>query len=791
MDKSFDTTAPGARQSLLARKGIAMDNPLSAVTIGSTVDMAGEFHSTVLADNAHVTQMVSRYEAHGSMRGQSDLVYTTTMNQGSASMSGSYGVSGVEKMTAAVSAYWGSSSGQSGKSTSVVFEIMMRAGFETMSFDALSPALLMGAMQAGPQQSAMQALQCYNVLVKALNGTGLVKALSNPQDPAQQSVREAYANWAKAAQEFRANYGESAVVGILWGGIGRAEMTIQDTASTSTWKYGGAAEFTYSGVGSSASAGATYDASGSSSTSNVTVQVTTDTMGACAKPYTDKWDDLLNGKAFEAIAKIAPLSVPALTVQPTLPKPPDFMKPNPPKDADNQVKDVKKADLDGVAKAAAYDRFKAIYDKTKKPGAPEFSARLDDFLKQAEQAPSSGPMRDLGRKVRSNQLSTLSLLPASHKALLPSGGAAPMVRAAAMAAPVRANAAAAASGTEDFYPIGVWVSNWSDLLPWLATGYLNAIDDAAAQTAITFRMMMQDFLTLSRLYHYAANSHVFFEFEPNASASDLTQIADSFFAQYETLAAGMGNPEGYGDVAADAISQLGATALGIYQRWDEIKFLRNAELGLGVLSHDGNSLLVPARTAFQLDDATTFADRYYSSAASAHCDFNPSAGNYSAFAQFYKLMPLILPTSRKIVAIGPGGILCTAQWQADPVFASIVGGYVSPYRNIPYVTVAIEFTPNDSTSTLGGGNFTLYPVPFSAAKAGHWLGQSFSTNVASDEDLNGKLKQLADDLDASGNAAWSYSSDALPDGWTGSDPYSRLGVRKQYFGLLPEPGGAF
>jgi len=41
------------------------------------------------------------------------------------------------------------------------------------------------------------------------------------------------------------------------------------------------------------------------------------------------------------------------------------------------------------------------------------------------------------------------------------------------------------------------------------------------------------------------------------------------------------------------------------------------------------------------------------------CDFNPAyQTGYASFAQFYKLMPLILPKSRRIIALGPGGMLC-------------------------------------------------------------------------------------------------------------------------------------
>src|SRR5262245_39237657 len=358
-----------------------MQNPFYGVTIGSTVDLAGAFHNTALAQSSQITGMVSQYDDKRSMRGQSDLVYTRQMNQASVSLTGAYGVSGAEKVTAAVSGYWGSSSSASGKTTTIVFEIVMRAGFETVSFDALTPALLMGAMNAGPQQRAMKALQRYNELMQAVKGSDLVAAMSDPKDPRYQAVRDAYAKWDAAAQEFRANYGEGMVVGIVWGGIARSEMTIEDKASTNTWKYGGAAEFTYAGVGASASVGATYDASGSDSKSDVKVSCQGFTSGTCAKWYTDQWDTALDGKAFEAISNIAPLAAPDPPDTPMPKNAPDFVEPTAPKGAEEQVQGVNKPDLEAAAKVAAYERFKAAYDKRRKPGDPEFSVKLEDFLR--------------------------------------------------------------------------------------------------------------------------------------------------------------------------------------------------------------------------------------------------------------------------------------------------------------------------------------------------------------------------------------------------------------------------
>lgn len=53
------------------------------------------------------------------MRGEVSLVYTKALNQASASFAGSYGVSGVAKLSAAVSAYAGFSSAASDKSVNI------------------------------------------------------------------------------------------------------------------------------------------------------------------------------------------------------------------------------------------------------------------------------------------------------------------------------------------------------------------------------------------------------------------------------------------------------------------------------------------------------------------------------------------------------------------------------------------------------------------------------------------------------------------------------------------------
>lgn len=79
----------------------------------------------------------------------------------------------------------------------------------------------------------------------------------------------------------------------------------------------------------------------------------------------------------------------------------------------------------------------------------------------------------------------------------------------------------------------------------------------------------------------------------------------------------------------------------------------------------------------------------------------------------------------------------------------------------------------------------LFVAPVQSRK-----GQSVSTNVGGDADLIAQIKKLGDDV--AGMKTWSYSSASLPDGRsTAADVYQRASLGTQYFGMMPEPGGAF
>jgi len=91
----------------------------------------------------------------------------------------------------------------------------------------------------------------------------------------------------------------------------------------------------------------------------------------------------------------------------------------------------------------------------------------------------------------------------------------------------------------------------------------------------------------------------------------------------------------------------------------------------------------------------------------------------------------------------------------------------------------------------GNKKIELYPIRFSAAKGvDDWKGQSVSTNIGGDDSLQTKLESLASGLEAT-MMMWSFSSESLQDDWTGNKPYARRSVRKQYYGIITEPDGAF
>ena len=188
-----------------------------------------------------------------------------------------------------------------------------------------------------------------------------------------------------------------------------------------------------------------------------------------------------------------------------------------------------------------------------------------------------------------------------------------------------------------YVPLGVWISNWPDLFPWMAQGYYNNIDNIEGENAVRERVMLQDYQTLSRLY-YIANSSGITEFKRKAedpsrplppSVTSLS-IADAF-----ANAAGK-MQESQGDLRRirEIYKGLGEAAQHIYVLWNKIAFLRNCELGLGLIKNS-KSIGDPIENKDKNNDHTRQA---YSLGT---CGFD--GRNYTVFSRFNKVLPLITP----------------------------------------------------------------------------------------------------------------------------------------------------
>jgi hypothetical protein len=385
----------------------------------------------------------------------------------------------------------------------------------------------------------------------------------------------------------------------------------------------------------------------------------------------------------------------------------------------------------------------------------------------------------------------------------------------------RAGGGSGGDGGGDFVPIGVWVCNWADIFPWLAIGYYHSIDDTTeAEIMVKVRMMAQDFVTLNRLYRYAADVKMALPDEPAFKDGDgkmCGQIADSFANAYGSLAAAdpAVGPAGYKKAAAKAHNDfLGKEAKKIYEIWDKTPCLRSAELGLGYMKEGGQSLTTRGQFNVGVNDGElrqwvpVSQITYYDF---GQCTFGGS--NFSAFAQFYKVLPLILPQSGKIIAFGEGGFIGAGSMDTPPgetwglrrrpdlsrgnVFCMGSGRRQfrcegpqvwQMLREVVTDVAPIEFKFIENGNYLENTDqkIKLYPIPLSAASNINWTGQSFSTNVKADAVLHQRLEEIVKDLESS-KVEWSWSSETLKSDWNAEDPYFREALHKQYFGLAKDP----
>lgn len=417
-------------------------NPFEKVTIGTPINSLGNFNYQInVLEKRNITRRQAYDHAERTMRGLSDRVHTTHMNQASIGVAGSYGVEGVQKVTSAVTAYFGYSSAQLSKQLSVVYEIIRTGGYELINFNRLTPLHMLELLEPSTKGAAEEALDRYNELMEKLDqieAHPYVKAIewSIPQvfdafprppidpklDPREieanhvrlkslatlvADARDLKKKWADAASRFRRNFGEGVVVGVLLGGIGQATMTIVNKAQAAAWKYGGDSRFSYASDLASVTVEATYDASGTTDISQVTVECKGIFSGKCVQAQVTSWTDKLDGKAYEEVAKFAPLKAPVIALETSLPNAPDFVEPT---KAKKKTKQVTKGKVETAAKLATYDKAEGLFKKAYPD--KDFGKSINEFIDRATEKPKTEPMpmKHLADRVASNRLSTRSLL---------------------------------------------------------------------------------------------------------------------------------------------------------------------------------------------------------------------------------------------------------------------------------------------------------------------------------------------------------------------------------------------
>lgn len=774
-----------------------INNPLYDVTVGSTVNnLQDGFSASVVVQP--VTKMIAQTQSRAVMTGKSSFVYSNTMNRGSLGISGSYGLSAISQISASAFGYVGQAKADDGRETRVDYHVILQAGVEYINFNELKPADLMASLAGSCKDPASEALDKYNALLKP-NLTES-KRLSALQD------------WMKARAKFFEAAGNGVVVGVLWGAIGSVSLTMKQKSGSTAWQYGAKGNFSYAGIGASVSVEATYDGSSESGKGDVSVDVSKYYSGSAIADEVNTWYSDFAGKGFDQLANVQVIASPNFPQEKLDPPSiPSFIQPTPDPKITARLENLKNLqELNQLEKDAKFEE-----EKIKNP-----QLTRDEFDKMVAENADIENLNELSSKVRNNSIGLpeelFDFAFSTHNSLAGVSNNSedsvdePLIEA------IGSNFLELAETTTNpndgqYTPLGVWIVNWSDLFPWLSTAALNSIDSTQkAEELLLFRTVIQDFDSLRKIYYYAHDGGL------KVGDLDFSSISDSFSQQMARLATSTTFSM---TELKNAIAGLSDNAKAIYKKWVEVEFLRDCELGLGIIYDNDWTLSFEGRP---LKDDSWGAGSDLFVNYFQKIDFNPSTRNYSAFAESMKCMPILFPSGK----ISVFGAYIAKQNRIGIMTMNSVGmfTYKDSDKHIQednlavqfssegagdlwtlvgegssYVDIYAEFTPNKQEKTLeseGSPNpaeskkIKAYPIPFRAAQGvQEWKGQSLSTNIGSFTDLQDQLDHFSELL--KNQKTWSFSSENFPVDWKGSDYYALRKIRTQYVGIEPESGNVF
>jgi hypothetical protein len=787
----------------------AINNPFYGVQLGSIVTNSGAFGATVTSSG--ISRFDKQTSSKSSMSGTSTYVYSDHMNQGTFSVAGSYGLTGVAKVSAAVAGYVGNATARSGNSLEINASLTKWAGVEYIAFNDLGPAEFIAGLQQNVQRDAETVLDAYLAMIKDKNNQALIDA------------------WVNASSEFNRRFGVGLAVGVLWGGWGSVSLRFTSSSSESKWEGGGNAKFSYVSDTAAVDIASTYGHSEDSIGKDASVTVDAFTNGACVEEVVSKWREDLQTRAssgLQALGKEPLISSSAMSGAVKPPPIPSFEKPSPSEGIAKKIGSIDSLDgLKAYAVASAYDKYK-------KDGGTD---TLDQFLRSADTKndvkkiptgalsplldASDGDDDDLLRAGDLDDSRTPKIAPTAVVRASP-GGSAP----------------AQPADMSDYEPLGVWTVGWGQLFPWLVTGHDNRIKDDSFLDVIRLRTLQQDCRSLSGLYARLAGAGA--TLTVKGVQIDFVSIANAFGHAAPTIAEFLATKSpaevkaGAKDEIKKVLSGLGPDAKAIYEAWDKVPALRQCELGAGIVV----STHLTGATRSAIGSITPIGQNYPTDTAGlmqlVPTSFDQTSGNLTAFSSTVKAWPVVLPDGR-IVVFASNGVerqsgflalffsmmpdpsgagftptmgLCTresaqaddyttaqnpdtpnhdvtvpkAEWTAL-VFNDTKSGYLNGYCN------TFEKSTSGSIVDTHVGVVSIYPIPYSAAEGvNDWKGTSLTTGMG---DLPAVLSALRVNLGALNE--WTLDDAS----WAGVDwksyRYSVQQLRPTYAGVVQEVKSVF
>ncbi|WP_333863729.1 hypothetical protein [Sphingobacterium sp.] len=725
-------------------------NPLYGVTIGSIIySQSGKFAPSVI--RAPISRMIAQQQSEKYMSGESSYLYSERMNQGAFGISGAYGASGMSLLRSSLSAYVGESKATADRSVVVNYSAVAIGGIEYVNFEDLTASSFIASLNGACQDGAQAVLTAYNNVVKyAAQSKSDIQTALKQTDAESLQLKELINIWVEASEDFAHDFGDGVVVGVIWGGLGGVTLKMTAQSESESWQYGGSADFSYANAFASVAVQAAYDGNQSHGNAKVNVACKSFSWGTVLDAQVQEWLDKVDNKSFSELADVNVIEkAPKMEISRGAPTIPEFHKPEVDEEIEKEVEKIENLDnLKEMAEASAYK-------KTLKTN-PKLS--FDEFINNAEKPADTDKLKILQEKIQNNDIDTLNF-PNKNKTKQAHFTASHLSESGNILHAVQE------VNTEGYVPLGAWISHWSEIFPWMAQGYYNSIDGIEGEEIIRLRVMLQDYLTLSRTYYIAHNAGIveFKRKDPSHVNVSTLSLGDAFAHAASEVQKAIEISD-FGKVQ-NVYMDLNEATKNIYKLWNDVSFLRSCELGLGLIK-DNKTIGVALKNTDQKSVGTRQA---YSLIA---CDFEGK--NYTAFSRAYKVLPLLTPDG-DILAFGPQQGALSSIYDNEIVFSKPGR---AKYLVFSYDKNARELFHKDH-------HIKLYPIPFAAAEnVSAWKGMSLSTNIGSMKGLSAALTSLNSQLEKL--RAWSFSSMNWSKKWDGKKLYRQHRIKNQYMGIIDE-----